>query len=94
MAEKAAQQTLVLIESSYANGAVTITELIDAQNNYLQSQLASANAYYDFLDRAIAMERSVGTFFFLPNPKIDNEEFTDLYEQFRQNINNSKQEGK
>ncbi len=94
VAEKAAQQTLVLIESSYANGAVTITELIDAQNNYLQSQLASANAYYDFLDRAIAMERSVGTFFFLPNPKIDNEEFTDLYEQFRQNINNSKQEGK
>lgn len=87
VAEKAAEQTLDLIESSYANGAVTITELIDAQNNYLQSQLASANAYYDFLDRAIAMERSVGSFLFLPNPKISDGEFADMYEEFRLNIN-------
>ncbi len=83
VAEQAAEQTLDLIEASYANGAVTITELIDAQNNYLQSQLSSATAYFNFLESAISMERSVGTYIFLPNTEISSAEFVRLYEEFR-----------
>ena len=83
VAEKAAEQGLKLIEASYANGAVTITELIDSQNNYLQAQLGSSNALYNFLDSAVSMERAVGNYIFRDNTSLQNEEFIKGYKEYR-----------
>jgi outer membrane protein TolC len=83
VAEKAALQGLQLIEASYANGAVTITELIDSQNNYLQAQLGSSNALYNFLESAVSLERAVGNFIFLDNFSLHNREFIEGYEAYR-----------
>ena len=83
VAEKAALQGLELIEASYANGAVTITELIDSQNNYLQAQLGSSNALYNFLDSAVGLERAVGNFVFLDSFSLHNREFINGFEEYR-----------
>lgn len=89
-AETAAEQGLKLIEASYANGAVTITELIDSQNNYLQSQLASSNAVYNFLDSAVSMERAVGKYMFRDESSIDNENFIRGFKEYRDQVYRSK----
>lgn len=63
--EKTAQEVLELTQTSYANGAVNIVQLLDAQNNYLQAQLASSNAVYNYLISSITLERYIGNFFLL-----------------------------
>jgi len=90
VAETAAEQGLKLIEASYANGAVTITDLIDSQNNYLQAQLASSNAVYNFLDSAISMERAVGKYIFRDESSLENEEFINGYKQYRERLRGGK----
>ena len=84
VSEQAALQSLELTEASYANGAATITELIDSQNNYLQTQLASSNALYNFIDSALGLERAVGTYLFLDSSAIDPEQFRLDYLQYRE----------
>jgi outer membrane protein TolC len=56
----AAEQTLVLVEDSYARGAATILDLLDAQNNSLIADLKAANAIYSFLIDLMETERSIG----------------------------------
>ena len=92
-AEKAAKQSLELVEISYASGAVTITDLIDSQNNYVQAQLASSNAVFDFLDSALSMERAVGNFFFFTNDKLQNEEFIKRFREYRSKNTSSRLRG-
>lgn len=90
VSETAAKQSLELIEVSYATGAVTITDLIDSQNNYLQAQLSSSNAHYNFLDSAVTMERAMGEFLFLDNQSNKSEDFIQRYEEFRQEANDQR----
>lgn len=91
-AEAAAEQGLKLIEASYANGAVTITELIDSQNNYLQAQLGSSNALYNFLDSAVSMERAIGKYLFRDRSSFENENFIRGYKEYRDQLLNDKAE--
>ncbi|MFT6711653.1 MAG: outer membrane protein [Arenicella sp.] len=86
VAETAAEQGLKLIEASYANGAVTITELIDSQNNYLQAQLGSSNALYNFLDSAVSMERAIGKYIFRDRSSVENENFIRGYKEYRDQL--------
>lgn len=61
-AQEAARKTLELVQESYANGLVSILDLLDAQNAALQTDLAYANAIYQFLIDDIKVQRSVGVF--------------------------------
>ena len=63
--EETAKEALDLTQTSYASGAVNIVQLLDAQNNYLQAQQASANATYNYLLSSMQLERYLGTFFLL-----------------------------
>ena len=53
LAEEAAKESLELTQTSYQEGAVPVIQLIDAQTNYLQSQLARATANYGYFITSI-----------------------------------------
>lgn len=79
--EEAARESLELVQTSYAEGAVNIIQLIDAQNNYLEAQLARAGATYNFLITAIQLERFIG-YNFLLHTDAENLEFENRFQQF------------
>jgi len=64
-AETAAVKNFELVQDAYSKGAVTITQLLDAQNAAISSQLNSANAVYIFLTDLLNMERATGAYYML-----------------------------
>ncbi len=74
VAEEAAKESLDLTQIAYSEGAVPLIQLIDAQTNYLQSQLASATANYNYLLASMQLERAIG-YFFLMNSDDNNQDF-------------------
>jgi len=81
IAEAAAVESLDLVQTSYREGAVNIIQLIDAQNNYLQAQLANAGATYNFLITAIQLERFIG-YNFLLHSEAENLEFRSRFQEY------------
>jgi outer membrane protein len=79
--EATAKEALDLTQTSYTNGAVNIVQLLDAQNNYLQSQLASANATYNYLLSSMQLERYLGNFFLLQTES-EREEFKSRFLEY------------
>ena len=63
-AARAAGRNLELVTDAYASGAVSIIDLLDAQNAALLAGLGAANAVYDFLIVLMEVERSAGRFDF------------------------------
>jgi outer membrane protein TolC len=57
-----AHSNFELIQQSYERGAVTITQLIDAQNAALQAKLAHAISIYELMLAQIQLEYRVGSF--------------------------------
>ena len=86
ISEETAQEALDLTQASYSNGAVNIVQLLDAQNNYLNAQLASATATYNFLISAIQLERFLG-YYFLLNSDEKNDEFRQRFFEVLNNRN-------
>ncbi|WP_033956280.1 TolC family protein [Psychroserpens jangbogonensis] len=82
--EETAKEALDLTQTSYASGAVNIVQLLDAQNNYLQAQLASANATYNYLQSSMQLERSLGQFFLLEDES-GRVDFIQRFLEFTQN---------
>ena len=74
VSEESARQSLELTQAAYSNGAVNLVQLLDAQNNYLQSQFARANASYNYLLTSIILERFLG-YYFLLHDETENEAF-------------------
>lgn len=74
VAEDTAKESLSLTQNAYKQGAVPVIQLIDAQNNYLQSQLASATANYNYLLTSMQLERAIG-YFFLVHTEAENQQF-------------------
>ncbi len=64
-AEEAAVKNFELVQDAYSKGAVTITQLLDAQNAAISAQLNSANAVYIFLTDLLNMERGTGAYYML-----------------------------
>ena len=64
-AEEAVVRNFEIVQDSYSKGAVTITQLLDAQNAAISAQLNSANAVYIFLIDFLNMERATGSFYML-----------------------------
>ena len=81
VSEETAKEALELTQASYANGAVNIIQLIDAQNNYLNAQLARTNAVYNFLINGLQLERFLG-YYFLLNTQEDNNKFTQRFLEY------------
>lgn len=81
LSEQTAKDALDLIQESYKQGAVNFIQLIDAQNNYLNAQLASVTAVYNFLISSTQLERSIGYYFVL-NTKADNDNFNQRFQEY------------
>jgi len=82
--EETAKEALELTRTSYESGAVNIVQLLDAQNNYLQAQLASTNANYNYLQVSMQLERSLGLFFLLQDES-QRKAFVERFIQFKDN---------
>ncbi len=84
IAEQAARESLDLSQQAYEEGANDWVQVIDAQNNYIASQLQYANASYNFLLSAVSLERVMGRFFLL-NSKEANAAFREEFGSYLQN---------
>ena len=81
ISEETAQEALELTQAAYSSGAVNIVQLLDAQNNYLNAQVARANATYNYLISALQVERFLG-YYFLLNSEEKNNEFTQRFFEY------------
>ena len=61
-AAESARRSLDIVSESYQRGAVSVLDLLDAQNLALIAEQASANAVYDFLIDLVNVERAVAQF--------------------------------
>ncbi len=87
LSERAAvssRQNLELVSDAYRQGTVSIIDLLDAQNQSLQADLAANNAVQDFLIDIMNYDRAIGSFDFL-RPQSEQQEIgrmlTDYIEQ-------------
>ncbi len=85
VSEQTAVQSLDLTQTAYSNGAVNIVQLLDAQNNLLQAQLARATAVYNYLLTSIIMERSLG-YYFLLQTEAEFQAFVQRFLAFQRNM--------
>ena len=83
VSEEAAGESLELAQAAYASGANTVVELLDAQTNYLATQLARASATYSFLATAVGLQRLVGHFWMLSSPE-RNDAYMQRFRTFLQ----------
>ncbi len=68
-AADAARKNLELVTDAYTRGAISIINLLDAQQAALASDEAAANAVYDFLIDLMKVERAIGQFSFFRTPE-------------------------
>ncbi|MEX0288132.1 MAG: TolC family protein, partial [Flavobacteriaceae bacterium] len=78
LSEETAKEALDLTQTAYSSGAVNIVQLLDAQNNYLNAQLARTTAVYNFLINTLQLERFLG-YYFLLNTTSKNNEFRQRF---------------
>ena len=67
-AAEAAHENFEIVQDSYSQGLSNITNLIDAQNAELQTELSAVNAVYQFISDFLQVERSTGAYYFLSSP--------------------------
>ena len=77
----AAILNLDLVADNYTLGRVSLVDLIDAQNNALIAELATADAVNDYLLDLMRVERAVGQFMFFVSAE-DREAWIQELEQF------------
>lgn len=82
VSETSAKEALEITQTAYTSGAVNIVQLIDAQNNYLNTQLAKSNATYNYLLTMLQLERYIGNYFLLNTPE-ERTAFTQRYLDYK-----------
>lgn len=80
-AARAATENLALVTDAYSKGAVSVTDLIDAQNAALAAELSAAEARYAYLIDLVEILRSTSDFSLLVDPASSPVWF-DRVEQF------------
>ncbi len=75
--DESARSNLELVTDAYTRGAVSIIELLDAQNAAVSAKSAAANAVFDFLVEFMRLQRAVGAFDFL----LTSEERQQVYDR-------------
>ncbi len=78
-AAEASRKNLELVSDAYAQGTVTVIELLDAQNASLSASAASAESLYSFLTVIMSLQRAVGGYDYL----LDAEGRDALAREFR-----------
>jgi outer membrane protein TolC/ABC-type uncharacterized transport system substrate-binding protein len=63
LASEAAEKSLKVVQDGYAQGMVSILDLLDAQNTALVSGELASNAVFDFIKELMTMERALGNFY-------------------------------
>lgn len=86
VSEIAAREALELTQTSYSEGAVTIVQLLETQNNYVNASLARATAVYNYLLSSLQLERFIGHYFLL-NTTAQNDEFINRFTAYLENNN-------
>jgi outer membrane protein TolC/ABC-type uncharacterized transport system substrate-binding protein len=81
LAAEGADKSLDVVSDAYSRGAVSILDLLDAQNAALVANLAAANAAYDFLIDLMDLERAAGRFEFFASEE-EREEVLDRVERY------------
>jgi len=66
-ASKAANDNFTIVQDSYSQGLANVTNLIDAQNAKVQTELGAVNAGYQFILDFLEMERAIGSYYLLSN---------------------------
>lgn len=80
-AAAAAQENFELVTDAYQKGTVGIITLVDAQNQALQTELAAANALYDWLIDFVEVQRASGVFSFMETER-DHSSFVTRLRKF------------
>ena len=81
-AAASARRNYDLVQDAYARGAVTIIELLDAQDASLTADAAAVDSQYRFLTTIMALQRAAGGFDFL----LDSDEREALAIMIRENL--------
>ncbi len=82
-----AKKRFELVQDLYAEGAVSVVELADAQNHALVNELNSINSIYEYLMSIFAMERLYGMYSLLM-PLDSNERLTQKFKTYYEQITN------
>lgn len=83
-AAEASKQNYKIVQDAYTAGQSNVTNLIDAQNNALQTELAAINAIYTFIIDFLTLERSIGFYNFLATPAQREAFFKEATDFFNQ----------
>ena len=78
---QSARESLELLQAAYASGSATLVQLLDAQNNFVQAQLARDNASYNYLLTTLILERYIGHYFLLSSDQ-ENDAFMDRFLEY------------
>lgn len=81
---EAAQRTYDLVSKNYARGTRSVVDLLDAQDNSLQADLAAANAVFSAMTDLMNLQRSVGSFSYLAEKEQLDDTLTRLQEAVAQ----------
>jgi len=81
-AADAARRNLDLVSDSYSRGALSIIDLLDAQNATLFAERAATNATHDFLIDLMEVQRAANRFDFFTSPAARNTWFERLDHYF------------
>lgn len=84
-AAESAIKNLDLIKESYSQGAVSIVDLLDAQNSAFIAELGASNAVYNFLVDFTRVERAIGKFNVLRTAEERREFYNRVKSYFDQN---------
>jgi len=82
-AAAASAENLSIVTDSYSKGARTVTDLIDAQNAALGSELAAAEAKYLYLGDILEVLRATGDFSLLLDPGYAGDWYQDVQAYLR-----------
>jgi outer membrane protein len=83
-AQAAADENLANVSEAYARGAVSVTDLIDAQETALTAGLSATDAKYGFMTDFVNVLRSMGDFEILLDPASREAWFTRVESWFRE----------
>lgn len=67
-ASQASNENFKIVQDSYSQGLVSVTNLVDAQNAKVQTELGLVNATYQFIIDFLEVERAIGFYYQLSSP--------------------------
>ncbi len=76
-----ADKSLALVQDEYAQGRVSVVDLVDAQNVALSANLGALDSEYEFFISVLTTERAVGKFSLL-NTSEEQQDFLNRFEAY------------